>query len=90
MGVFILDFKHAFMTIPLAREEMAFNASIVPAGIRRSRSPLEAGEPEVGTILLWRVLGFGGHANPLVYARVASFAARSGQGLLFHPHQCHP
>ena len=32
---------------------------------------------------LRRVLGFGGHANPLVYARVASFACRSGQALLF-------
>ena len=85
VGVFVLDFKHAFMTVPLAKEEMAFNASVIPAGIRRNREPLEAGEPTEGTILLWRVLGFGGHANPLVYSRVASFAARSGQGLLYHP-----
>ena len=32
LGVFILDFKHAFMTIPLHPAERRFNASIVPAG----------------------------------------------------------
>jgi len=31
--------------------------------------------------LIWQVLGFGGRPNPLVFARVASFAARSGQAL---------
>ena len=30
------------------------------------------------------MLGFGGHVNPLVYSRVATFAARSGQALLQH------
>ena len=29
---------------------------------------------------MWRVLGFGGKANPLVYARVGCVAARCGQG----------
>ena len=87
VGVFVLDFKHAFMTIPLAREEMTYNASTVPKGITRTRSALDSEEPSTGTVLLWRVLGFGGHANPLVYSRVASFTSRSGQALLFHPQQ---
>ena len=71
------------MTIPLAREEMPFNTSIVPGTLTRTRPPLDASEPASGELLVWRVLGFGGHANPLVYARVASFACRSGQALLF-------
>ena len=85
VGVFVLDFKHAFMTVPLASEEMPYNTSVVPQGIRRSRAGLDETEPESGKFLVWRVLGFGGHANPLIYARLASFAARSGQALLFHP-----
>ena len=84
VGVFILDFKHAFMTIPLAREEMPYNTSVVPESLTRTRPPLDDAEPSTGTVLVWRVLGFGGHANPLVYARIASFACRSGQGLLQH------
>ena len=83
VGVFILDFKHAFMTVPLAREEMPYNTSVVPGTITRSRPALDSSEPSSGELLVWRVLGFGGHANPLVYARVASFACRSGQALLF-------
>ena len=83
VGVFILDFKHAFMTIPLAREEMPYNTSVVPGRITRTRTALDSAEPTSGELLVWRVLGFGGHANPLVYARVASFACRSGQALLF-------
>ena len=83
VGVFVLDFKHAFMTIPLSEAEMAFNASIVPDSISRTRKKLDESEPTSGTILLWRVLGFGGHANPLVYSRIATMAARSGQALLF-------
>ena len=84
VGVFVLDFKHAFMTVPLSDKEMAYNTSIVPESIRRSRPPIDAEEPETGTILVWRVLGFGGHTNPLVYSRVATFATRSGQALLQH------
>ena len=83
VGVFVLDFKHAFMTVPLAQEEMAFNASVVPGGISRSRKALDDDEAESGEVLLWRVLGFGGHANPLVYSRIATVASRTGQALLF-------
>ena len=85
VGVLILDFKQAFMTIPLAACEMPFNASVVPEGLRRTRRATYVGEPEEGTILLWNVLGFGGHSNPLVYSRVACFAARSAQALLASP-----
>ena len=31
-GVFILDFKHAFMTVPLHPLERIFNVSIIPEG----------------------------------------------------------
>ena len=85
VGVFILDFKQAFMTIPLAKAERPFNASVVPEGLVRTRRALYPEEPEQGSILLWNVLGFGGHANPLVYSRVACFAARSAQALLVEP-----
>ena len=85
VGVFVLDFKHAFMTIPLATEEMPYNTSVVPEGLCRSREALDESEPREGKFLVWRVLGFGGHANPLVYARVACVAARTAQALLYHP-----
>ena len=64
VGVFVLDFKHAFMTVPLSEAEMAFNASTIPGGTTRSRKALDKDEASSGTILLWRVLGFGGHATP--------------------------
>ena len=51
-------------------------------GVHRSRSALMPSEPAVGRFISWRVLGFGGTCSPLLYARVASFAARSAQALL--------
>ena len=85
VGVFVVDFKNAFMTLPLHPTEQAFNTSVAPHLVRRQRDPLYPDEPEVGTFLVWRVLGFGGHSNPLTYSRVACFAARSGQALLMSP-----
>ena len=85
LGVLILDFKNAFMTLPLARAEMGYNASIIPEQITRQRKALFPQECTRGRVLLWRVLGFGGHSNPLSYSRAASFAARSAQALLFDP-----
>ena len=35
-----------------------------------------------GNFVVWRVLGFGGRPNPVVFSRGASFAARCAQGLL--------
>ena len=64
VGVFVLDFKHAFMTIPLAREEMPYNTSVVPESLTRTRPPLDELEPATGEVLVWRVLGFGGHTHP--------------------------
>ena len=82
LGVLVLDYQNAFMTLPLADEEMGFNASVMPQGLTRTRAPLLENEAETGEVLLWRVLGFGGHSNPLAYARAASFAARSAQAWL--------
>ena len=81
----MIDFKNAFMTVPLHPGEQAFNTSVAPHSVRRSRPELYDAEPPSGTFLVWRVLGFGGHSNPLTYSRVASFAARSGQALLMDP-----
>ena len=82
VGVFVVDFKNAFMTLPLHQAELPFNTSSAPHGVQRHREPLYDDEPVSGTFLVWRVLGFGGHSNPLTYSRVACFAARSGQALL--------
>ena len=82
VGVFVIDFSNAFMTLPLAAAEQPYNTSVAPHLVRRSRPALYADEPETGTFLVWRVLGFGGHSNPLTYSRVASFAARSAQAML--------
>ena len=83
--VLVLDFQDAFMSIPIAQQERRFNATILPNGIRRQRAALNDAEPQAGTCLIWRVLGFGGRVNPLIYSRAASFAARTGQGLLGVP-----
>ena len=82
VGVFIIDFSNAFMTLPLAAAEQPFNTSVAPHQVVRTRAPLHPSEPQSGSFLVWRVLGFGGHSNPLTYSRVASFAARSAQALL--------
>ena len=71
MGVFVVDFKNAFMTLPLASSEQPVNTSVAPHGVRRLRAPLHASEPDEGSSLVWPVLGFGGHSNPLTYSRVA-------------------
>ena len=73
------------MTLPLAECEMPFHTSVVPFGVQRGRAPLYPQQPAEGRFLVWRVLGFGGHSNPLTYSRVACFAARSGQALLVRP-----
>ena len=81
MDVMVLDFSNAFMTIPLDEREKPFNCSIVPDGLRRTRAPLEPDEPPEGTFIIWNVLGFGGRANPRVFARVASAVMRLTQSL---------
>ena len=81
VSVLILDFKDAFMSIPLADAEKAFNCAVVEGEVQRGRDPLYEGEPETGKCIIWDVLGFGGKPNPLVYSRAASFAMRTGQAM---------
>ena len=42
---------------------------------------LDSQEPITGSFVVWSVLGFGGRANPLVFARVSSALMRTTQGL---------
>ena len=84
----VLDFRDAFMGIPLAFEEQGFNACYLENPITRKRPPAIPDEALEGQIVLWRVLGFGGKPNPLVYSRAASFASRTGQALLRPSRRC--
>ena len=65
-----VDFKNAFMSVPASPREARFNCCLVESPVRRSRPELDAAEPESGWFLVWAVLGFGGKAYPLLYARV--------------------
>ena len=66
----ILDFRRAFMSIPVSRAELRYNCCLSTEPLRRARGPLDATEPEEGTFIVWNVLGFGGRTYPLLYARV--------------------
>jgi len=77
---FVIDVKDAFMTIPLAKCEMRYNCARLSEPIPLKREP-DPEEAAAGDFIVWRVLGFGGRPNPLVFARVAAFAARSAQAL---------
>ena len=66
----ILDYKHAFMTVPAAADEARYNCCLVEQPVSRARAALNEDEPQSGTFLVWTVLGFGGRAYPLLYARV--------------------
>ena len=66
----ILDFRNAFMSVPASPREARYNCCLVEAPVRRRRAALDASEPETGRFLVWTVLGFGGKAYPLLYARV--------------------
>ena len=68
----ILDYEHAFMAVPSSPEEARYNCCLVDDGdpVHRERPPLDPDEPTSGTFLVWLVLGFGGKAFPLLYARV--------------------
>ena len=80
LAVLILDFRDAFMSIPLHTDERPFNCTILDDPITVGR-PTFDGEPTQGRCIVWQVLGFGGKPNPLVYSRAASFAMRTGQAL---------
>ena len=78
----VLDFKDAFMSLPIHHKERRFNCAHTSAPIKRLREPLFEGEVEEGTFVVWKVLGFGGRSNPLIFSRAASFASRVAQALL--------
>ena len=78
----VLDFKDAFMSIPLHPSEWRFNCANTGFLLKRRRGPLHEDEPVEGRFVVWRVLGFGGKPNPLVFSRAAAFAARTAQALL--------
>ena len=79
VATLVLDFKDAFMSVPLHVGEQPFNCTVLPQGLALGREPLDEKEVTSGTCIVWRVLGFGGKPNPLVYSRAASFAMRTGQ-----------
>merc|ERR1712085_234215 len=78
----VLDFKDAFMSIPLHEDERRFNCAHTGFQLSRTRPSIYDGEPERGGFVVWRTLCLGGRPNPLVFSRVASFACRTAQALL--------
>ena len=74
----MVDFKDAFMSTGTIPEEQRFATALV-----------EHPESTSGHwYYVWHTLGFGGKTFPLVYARPASFAARTGQALLTQDRGC--
>ena len=71
VDTFICDYRRALHTVPASAAEARYSCCILEEPLRRSRPPLDEGEPDVGCFLVWLVLGFGGRAFPLLYARVA-------------------
>ena len=82
VATLIIDFRNAFMTMALHESELPYNCCEVKQGLSRNRKPLYEGEPHSGTFVVWRVLGFGGRPNPLLFARLSSMAMRSVQCLV--------
>ena len=70
------------MSIPLDESEQRFNCAHTEFDLTRARDPLRPDEVQTGRFVVWRVLGFGGKPNPLVFSRAASVASRSAQALL--------
>ena len=70
---FIMDYENAFMAVPSDPREDRYNCCLLEVGhpMRRTRPPVHPNEPVEGSFLIWRVLGIGGKAFPLLYARVA-------------------
>ena len=78
----VLDFKDAFMSLAIHRAERRFNCAHSTCTVKRTRAALFEDEVVAGTFVVWKVLGFGGRPNPLVFSRAASLACRVAQGLL--------
>jgi hypothetical protein len=49
---FVLDYKDAFMSIPIAATEARYNTTMIPSKIRRTREALDKNEPLEGTCLV--------------------------------------
>ena len=60
----VLDVRDAFMGIPLAAAEMAFNACQLELTVTCSRPAIVSEEVWIGTFVVWGMLGFGGRPNP--------------------------
>ena len=75
------------MSVPLTQSELRHNCCHVEEGVTLKRSKLIPEEATCGNCVVWRVMGFGGRPNPLVFARFASLAFRTGQALCeaMHP-----
>merc|ERR1712051_53604 len=69
------------MTVPLAASERRFMCSQTEHLVSRKRAAVRPDEPAQGQFLVWRVLGFGGRSNPLVYSRIVGLVARMTQAL---------
>ena len=78
----VLDFKDAFMSLAIHPSERRFNCAHTTVEVERQRPALFEGEVVKGKFVVWRVLGFGGRPNPLVFSRAASLACRAAQGLI--------
>ena len=81
----VLDFSNAFMSVPLHPSERRFNCAHTGFSLKRTRDAVIDGEVEEGRFVVWRCLGFGGRPNPLIFSRLASFAARTTQALMGEP-----
>ena len=66
----MLDYENVFMSVPSDPVEARYNCCLLEDPAQRTRPPLDDEEPLSGTFLVWLVLGFGGKAFPLLYARV--------------------
>ena len=82
LRVGIVDFADAFMSVPLAGDERRFNCAELASPIALGRPPLHPAEPPEGRLIAWRVLGFGGRPNPLVFGRITSMVMRCAQAIL--------
>ena len=82
MRIGIVDFADAFMSVPLAAGERRYNCAELTTAIDLGRSPLHSAEPRSGRMVVWRVLGFGGRPNPLVFGRITAALMRMAQTLL--------
>lgn len=78
----VLDFKDAFMSLAIHPLERRFNCAHTTGTVKRSRPPLFEEEVAEGRFVVWKVLGFGGRPNPLIFSRAASLACRMAQGLV--------